>query len=341
MSTPESERPKAVFLSDLPRGQDCDFFCYVAARDTLMTRSGRPYLRITIRDASRAITFPVWNDAPWWNISESHLRVGAFCKMRAAYFESNHGPQLEIRRIRPATEADKPEGFDPDNLLPPARGDSVAFFNAVRNFAVSELSNVALSKTVCHLLDGSREGWLNQAGGRWHHAQRGGLIEHTYFALQNAVALWENYALAYPEMGAFASRDLVIAGIIVHDVGRVEELKIDATGATTTTLGELIGHSVLGRDKLRDAAHSDLEPELLMRLEHILLSHHSRADFGSPMPPMTLEALIVHLADDTDARIVAALEVMQAEPNSDWTTKRNPTGQKWFRGSASSTEKPE
>ncbi len=111
--------------------------------------------------------------------------------------------------------------------------------------------------------------------------------------------------------------------------------------ATLGATGTRTGAADLGRDKFRAAARFDIEGELRMRLEHLLLSHLARVDDGSPMPPMTLEALIVPRADDADARIVAALEAMQGEPNSDWTHKRNPAGQKWFRRNATSAEKAE
>lgn len=339
MSIPEIGKPPTTPLAEMPRGQDCDFFCYVVACEALLTRAGKRYLRITIRDQSRAITFPVWREAPWWEACEEQLKPGAICKIRAAYHESAHGPQLEIRKIRPATKQDAGEGFEPDRLLPPPRGDSLALFNAVRILADTEIASFQLRQTTCHLLDSHREGWLSQAGGRWHHAERGGLIEHTYFTLRSAISQWETYSHAYEEIASVTSRDLVIAGAILHDVGRIEELRIEPQATVTTTLGDLIGHPVLGRDKVRSAAQQfGVDAETLLRLEHILLSHHSRADYGSPMPPMTMEALIVHLADDADARLIAAMETMLAEPNAEWTTKRNPTGQKWYKGGGASSE---
>lgn len=333
MSASENERPKAISLAELPRDEDCDFFCYVMQRESLLTRAGKPYLRVTIRDASRAITFPVWRDAPWFSACDEAFRQGAFCKVRAIYRESNYGPQFEIRKIRPASATDAENGFDPSKLLPPSRGDSVALFAEVRRIAEVEIASPSLRQTVCELLDTHRDGWLSQAGGRWHHAQRGGLIEHTYFTLLGAMALWEQYAIAETEAERNSSRELVIAGAILHDIGRIAELRIDPQGAQLTTFGELVGHQVLGRDLVRAMAiEANVDAEMLLRLEHILLSHHARPDFGSPMPPMTVEALIIHLADDADARIVAALECMQSETSSDWTSKRNPTGQKWYRG---------
>lgn len=338
MSTPDTGRPQISRLSELPRGQECDFFCYVVSRESLLTRAGKPYLRITIRDASRSITFPVWRDAPWWAVCDEYLKPGGCCKIRAAYHESAHGPQFEVRKLRVATEADAPDGFDPSKLLPPSRGDSAALLDAVKAIAETEIGNVALRHVVCLVLDQHRDGWLQQAGGRWHHAQRGGLIEHTYFTLQNALAIWDSYSMAYRDIAQYASRDLIIAGAILHDVGRVYELTLDASGAATTTTGELVGHAIMGRDLLRIAAGDTLDNESRLRLEHILLSHHGRHEFGASMAPMTIEGLIVHLADDSDARIVAALETMHAEPNAEWTSKRNPTGQKWYRGKPSEAE---
>jgi 3'-5' exoribonuclease len=97
----------------------------------------------------------------------------------------------------------------------------------------------------------------------------------------------------------------------------------------------------MGRDMLRATSPTGVDEETLVRLEHILLSHPGRTDYGAVMPPLTMEALIVHLADDADARIVGALEAMHAEPNSDWTSKRNPTGQKWYRGASKTAEQVE
>lgn len=342
MSSPEIERPKAIPLADLPRDQDCDFFCYVLNREPLLTRSGKPYLRVTIRDATRSITFPIWRDAPWWPACDEALQIGDFCKVRAVYHESAYGPQFEIRKIRPATQADADAGFDPTKLLPPPRGDSLALLTEVRRIAEAEISSNPLRQLTCELLDIYKDGWLSQAGGRWHHAQHGGLIEHSYFTLRTAIAMWDQYAIGEAEAERCSGRDLVIAGAILHDIGRIAELHLDPQGASMTTSGELVGHQVLGRDLVRAAAcKTGVDADALLRLEHILLSHHARSDFGSPMPPMTLEALIVHLADDADARIVAALEVMQAEQNSDWTSRRNPTGQKWYRGAPSKPDQPE
>ena len=227
-------------------------------------------------------------------------------------------------------------------MLPPSRGDAVALFAEVRRIAETEIASLPLRQTVCELLDTHHDGWLSQAGGRWHHEQRGGLIEHTYYTLRGAMALWEQYAISEAEADRNSSRDLVISGAILHDIGRIAELRIDPQGAQLTTFGELVGHQVLGRDLVREATtRTGVDSETVLRLEHILLSHHARPDFGSPMPPMTLEALIIHLADDADAKIVAALEIMQSETSGDWTSKRNPTGQKWYRGAYSPAERPE
>lgn len=341
MSTPDAAAPTPTTLAELPRNRECDFFCYIAERELLLTRSGRPYLRVTVRDATRSITFPIWRESPWWDLCDQHFHAGVFCKVRAIYRESAHGPQFEFRKIRPATAEDSPQGFDPQRFLPPSRGDNAAFFTAVREIAEKEITDEPLRRMTLQLLDSHREAWMQQAGGRWHHAYPGGLIEHTYFALRGAMRLWETYAFADGELASELNRDVTIAGAILHDVGRIQELRVTPVGVEMSDAGQLLGHPALGRDLVRDAAIAcGVDEELRLRLEHVLLSHHARPDYGSPAPPMTLEALLVHLADDADARLIAAWEALQAEPTSHWTSKRNPTGQKWRRGASREPENP-
>src|SRR4029079_8759690 len=128
-----------------------------------------------------------------------------------------------------------------------------------------------------------------------HHAYRSGLLDHI---------------LKLIEVGSFLSacynarRDLVIAGAILHDIGKVEELSYDFT-ADYTIGGNLIGHIAIGLGMLRDVLREqpDFPAAMALELEHLVLSHHGAKELGSPVEPMTIEAFILAAVDDLDAKI--------------------------------------
>ena len=131
---------------------------------------------------------------------------------------------------------------------------------------------------------------------RYHHPYLGGLLEHTWFVTRHALA-----SLAiYPEL----NRDLVLAGAILHDLGKIKELA-NPPAPERTVPGHLLGHVVLGWEMVRATAQGlDFpDPTLLVQLEHILLSHHGTMEFGSPVVPKTREALLVNFLDDLDAKL--------------------------------------
>jgi 3'-5' exoribonuclease len=129
-----------------------------------------------------------------------------------------------------------------------------------------------------------------------HHAYRGGLLEHVVSMAELAVRL----AAQYPELDL----DLLLVGVLFHDLGKLDEL--GAMPANDyTDVGRLVGHVVLGRDLLRErcAALPDFPSELRLLLEHLVLSHQGQLEFGSPVEPMTAEAIALHFIDDLDSKL--------------------------------------
>ncbi len=128
-----------------------------------------------------------------------------------------------------------------------------------------------------------------------HHAYRGGYLEHALKMADVALAL----ARAYD-----ARADLVVAGVLLHDIGKLQELAYDGTTRYSRE-GRLVGHITLGAIMVRDAALAidGFPPDLLTEVEHLIASHHGSKDLGSPVEPMTVEALILAMADDLDAKI--------------------------------------
>ena len=172
------------------------------------------------------------------------------------------------------------------------------------------------------------------AARRHHHAFVGGLLEHTLSVTRTCVFLAGKYAEYYPDMQPPLDAGLVVAGAILHDVGKVREIRQDPAATSYTPQGELVGHVLLGRDMVREAAAgSAIDPETCLRLEHLVIAHQRLPEWGSPKPPMTPEALIVHYADDLDAKVHMFYAALRDDNNPGPTTSnKNVLHQRIFRG---------
>jgi 3'-5' exoribonuclease len=335
-----------LLLADMTDGQEADFFALLSAKEQLTTKDGKPYFRVTFRDAKREVSFPIWSDAPLAAACRDDWQVGEFYKLRAVYRETNFGPQLDIRRIRAVTEADATEGFDSSMCLPKARRDAAEMFDELRTLAAEGIQDAALAAIVTSLLDDHRETLLQMpAATHNHHAYLGGFLEHVLSVTQTCVYFAEKYALACPDLQPPLDKDLVIAGGVLHDIGKVRELTLTPAGAQYSAAGALVGHILQGRDMLREAAAAcglagqPLDEEKLLRLEHIIVAHQRLPEWGAPKPPMTPEALLVHYADDVDAKLQMMITAIGSEPGEgELTSNRNPLRQRLYRGKQKGTE---
>jgi 3'-5' exoribonuclease len=137
-------------------------------------------------------------------------------------------------------------------------------------------------------------------------------------------------------------KDLVVAGGILHDIGKLREMEQQPQGATHTAAGSLIGHILMGRDMVREAAaaiksETTLDADVLLRLEHIIITHQGRPEWGSPKPPMTPEALLVHYADDLDAKYTMMVGVLRDDTSpGPVTSKKNILMQYVYKGGGDS-----
>jgi 3'-5' exoribonuclease len=324
-----------VALHELVDGQEADFFALLAEKQILSTRDKKPYFRVTFRDAKREVSFPIWSDAPLAAECRDKWQAGQFFKLRATYRETSYGPQLDIAKIRLATDADCVDGFDPLMCLPRSRFDSEAMFDDIMTMARDTIENVALRDVVIGLYEQHREALLVWPAAKFnHHAFIGGYLEHVRNVTRHTIELARSYREIYDQLDPPIDVGVAVAGALLHDFGKLRELERTPAGAEYTTSGTLVGHVLQGRDMFIDAARdTDLDDETSLRVEHIILSHHRLAEWGAPKPPMTIEANIVHYADDLDAKLqmmVAALT--EANGEGAFTSNRNPLRMAIYRG---------
>jgi 3'-5' exoribonuclease len=216
-----------------------------------------------------------------------------------------------------------------------SRFDPEQMFAELVAIAKERIENEPLRRLVVDLLEHNRERLLVlPAATRNHHAFVSGFLEHVLNVARTACYLADKYAELYAELRPPIDKDLVVAGAILHDIGKLRELALGPAGAEYTAAGSLIGHVLQGRDMIREAAvGQSIEPETLLRLEHLIVAHQRLPEWGAPKPPMTPEALIVHYADDLDAKLhmmITTIDEYAAEGR--FTSRRNVLGHQVYRG---------
>ena len=170
------------------------------------------------------------------------------------------------------------------------------------------------------------------AGVKHHHAYAGGLLDHVV----NLLRLADRVAPLYPAL----DRDLLLVGVLVHDIGKTLELE-SAQGFSYTDQGQLLGHVLLGLDivdarirAIEARTGAAFDPETAVRVKHMIASHHGQYEFGAPKLPMTLEAMALHHLDHLDAKMASTIQLLQNEATADdgWTQYQQSQGRKFFRG---------
>jgi 3'-5' exoribonuclease len=321
-------------LAELKPGASADCFALLSAKDRATTRDGKPYYRVTFRDAVRSAVAMVWSDSPWFEGCDGSWKIGACYKLRCRYVESSYGPQLE--RVRPVEEADRRDGFDETALVKSTRFNIDSMYDELLSTARTRIEPEPLRQLVVGILE-EHAATIKRAPAakKNHHAYAGGFLEHVLSVTRNAVFLADKYAVDYPHMQPPLSKSLVVAGAILHDIGKLIELEFSLEGPRRTAEGELIGHILLGRDMVRERGKNipGLDRETLLRLEHVIVAHQNLPEWGSPIAPHTPEALLVYFADDVDAKFHMLATSLEADTSEEeFTPRDNALRRSIFRG---------
>ncbi|NNJ25875.1 3'-5' exoribonuclease YhaM family protein [Alienimonas chondri] len=333
-------------LSDLKPGATADVFALLSSKKQDVTKAGKPFYKCTFRDADREASVMVWSDSGHFADCEANWTKGAFYKLRGTYEENNYGPQLNLDKIRPVQPTDAEAGFKESDFFETSRFDPENMFRALTTLLGDAIEDGPLRAVVLKVLNDRAEAFKTwPAANRNHHAFAGGLLEHTLSVVRTTQWLCEKYAGMYPEMSPPLCVDAALAGAALHDIGKLEELDGSPAGAEYTSSGRLIGHILIGRDWLRAAAAAfeqtgqagpqggPADAELLLRTEHVIVSHHGIREFGSPAEPHTPEALIVQHADELDAKFNMLADGLKRAPgDGPFTPFDKRFGKPIFRG---------
>jgi 3'-5' exoribonuclease len=332
-------RPKPLLekLHQLTPGQYADFFALLLHRTKNTTREGKPFYTCRFTDGHRLAAFVAWSDGKWFESCEREWQEGKFYKLRGSYAEhEKYGPQIDLENIRPVTDADRADGFDASEFVEHSRFDAEAMFAELRGIAEEQIADLPLRRLVLTILDRHAEALKRlPATLDKFYPFCGGLLEHLLSVTHTCLRLVEKYAAHYRELVPPLNRDLVVAGAMLHDIGRVLEYDGDVVAPQPTVEGRLFGHLFLGRDLVRDTARElgDVNPELVRLLEHILIAHLALPEWGSPRLPLVPECLIIHHADDLDAKLEMYVRCLSRDRAAGAFTARDPVlNRQLFKG---------
>lgn len=342
MIKPESQLKT---LKELHPNQRADFFAQLWKKDFRQTREGRPYTKVVFRDADREVSASIWENSQWDQPCREQWQPGGFYKIRGVYTVNLFGGGIKILKIRPVEEADHQHGFDPLLCQPTSKEPPEDIHEAILKLVAMEVAHEGLRQVVETLYERHRETLLLlPASLRHHHRYAGGYLQHVYSTTQMAIRVVDHYRDQHPALYESPLRDLVIAGCLLHDIGKLRELA-DPTqnGGQYTPAGQLLGHLIQGRDMVREvAAELALQGDWLLRLEHLILAHQGSPEHGSLKVPQTVEATLVHFVDQLDGTVFRLLEAVSEPSNgSPFTTTNNRLGQALYRGALEVPESSE
>jgi 3'-5' exoribonuclease len=301
----EAER---TWIKDLQAGTDLEECYSVRAADVRQRRGGGPYLAVSLGDRTGEVTALVWQNV---DRLREILEPGQVVTVRGQVQRYHQQLQVVVRQA----EVLDPESVDQELFVRSSAVDPALLWSRLTNL-IEEIEDPHLRQLLFRIFsDPEVERLFREAPAArsMHHAFRSGLLEHTVSVTTIARSLAQHYAL---------NADLVVAGALLHDLGKIWELEIGASIEYTDD-GRLVGHipmeTIFVEKKI---AELEVFPaEIRRQLLHILLSHHGEYSFGSPRRPKTPEALLVHMTDNLDSKMAGMLEAITAEGSDDeaWT----------------------
>jgi 3'-5' exoribonuclease len=297
-------------------------FYLCVAKELRPGRQGE-FLSLTLQDATGRIAGRVFDDV---ENQKGEFEAGEFVKAQGRTNTFNGRLQFVVDRIRRVhADQDRPNGFREEELVMSAPrpidemwAELQAVIAAVRDPHVR-----ALLERLTSAHEAQLRVW--PAAQLVHHAYRGGFLEHILQIARVGTLVADAYQ---------ANRDIVVAGAILHDIGKLQELSYE-TATSYSREGNLIGHIALGLVMVREAAAGipGFPAALRSQVEHIVVSHHGSLEFGSPVQPMTIEAFILSMVDDLDAKMNQIRQAMAEDTGEgEFTGFHHRLGRVFFKG---------
>ncbi len=305
---------KQLFINELKPGQQVQDVFLVSRKTLAETKNGKPYLALGLMDKTGEIEARLWDNAVRF---DAEAAVGNFVAISGSAKSYRDQVQLGLVSLK-QVEGDFVRLED----FMPASKRRLADMEEELQGIIDGIQDVMLRTLLQRIFSGQTLELFVKAPAakKMHHAYVGGLIEHTLSIVGMAVKTAGHYPML--------DMDMLIAGALLHDVAKIEEFNFSSLPFEYTGKGRLVGHLVLGVEIVRTAAREleVVDSERIDQLVHLILSHHGQLEFGSPVVPMTPEALVLHHLDDVDAKMnyIERLSEKIDEPGWHWTEYQRP-----------------
>jgi len=310
-------------------GDNVEGFALLTKLERRQDKNGKDFLDLELADATGTMSAKAWNGSA---ALEGTYELHDFVAFKGQVKSYRDQLQISVQACRTAGDEDRKYGFDESLLIPSTREDIDDLWRRLETLYEHEIKHPMLRLLYAAAIAQHGEMLrLHPAAKTIHHACRGGLLEHVVSMAELAT----HVAAHYPEV----DRELVLMGVLFHDLGKTIEIGAMPINEYTPP-GRMVGHVVIGRDMLRDlCSEIDGFPEdVQLHLEHLILSHQGRKEFGSPVEPMTSEALVLSFVDDLDSKIA---QLRDARDRSEGFQFLRPMGRYMFLGNGRSQEPDE
>lgn len=269
-------------------------------KQQLKNRSGKPYYSLKLQDKTGTIEAKVWDI----NNNIDNFEVNDYIKIEGNVIVYQEEYQINVQKIRKSIDGE----FDPKDYIPSTRKNIDVLLAQLKQL-IGSVKNVYIRRLLESFF--YNEEFLkdfkdHSAAKSVHHCYLGGLLEHSVTVAKIGEGLCDYYE--------GANKELVIAGCLLHDIGKLYELSKFPEN-DYTDIGNMLGHITIGVEMISEHVRSipNFPKELEMLIKHIIISHHGEYEYGSPKRPKIIEAMIVHCADNTDARIKMVEEMLIAD----------------------------
>ena len=314
------------YINQFSEGESINQVFVANGKQLRPNRQGNLYLQLTLSDKSGSV------NAMQWNANQSvydSFENGDYVIIKGTTQLFNGNLQIIVQQLKKADES----RVDEADFVTLTNENIGQLIVQLRQF-VDSISHPQLQSLCQQYLDSKdimEKFSQAPAGVKNHHAYQGGLIHHVVSLMELA----ESVVQHYPEV----DRDLVLAGVLLHDLSKTDELAYDRS-LEYTDEGQLVGHLVMGVELLGkqidqwEANQGTTFPnDIAIQLKHMIVSHHGQYDFGSPKLPMTLEALVLHMIDNLDAKVHQFSHAMDSEanPGDNWTPFIPTLGRKLYK----------
>ena len=303
---------KSPTVADLKAGKANGGLFLVQSKDVREGKTGKKYMSLTLMDSTGEIDARMWDNVETASVV---FERDDFIRVEGETQEYQGKQQLIVHRLKKALD----DEVELKDFLPASKRDPAEMFAELRAI-VAAIGNPHLKALLEAIFGDPRiaEGFRTAPAAKSiHHAWLGGLLEHVLSMSEIARRTGQHYISAgYP-----VDLDLLLAGVLLHDIGKIDELNY-ARSFSYSTPGQLLGHIVMGvqmiEEKLRTVP--DFPPKLRMLLEHMVLGHHGQIEFGSPKLPVFLEALLLAQIDNLDSKMATMLSSLERDrdPGAEW-----------------------